>query len=54
MKETMKNCPFCNGDDIEVSSNATDNYSCFCNECGAQGPSGETEEEAKELWNKRA
>ena len=58
----IKRCPFCGG---EARTNGiyweneaedwVDDYSVvMCTECGAMGPKCQEEEEAIELWNRRA
>lgn len=56
--EEIKRCPFCNGKaktDSIYWGNEEDDYSVVvCTECGAMGPKCQTEEEAIEMWNRRA
>ena len=52
----LKPCPFKHtgfSDGLVVISNRVKQYSVLCDICGAEGPTGETEEESIELWNKR-
>ena len=57
----MKVCPWCGNTNLEVQRidgeqwlglRNADVYSVFCNQCGATGPVGDNEKQAKELWEK--
>jgi len=53
----LKECPFEHigfSGGLVVVSNGIEQYFVLCDICGAEGPSGKTEEEAIELWNKRS
>lgn len=56
MSKTVKLqfCPFCGNTDLEVvtCSDWTTHY-VSCSDCGTEGPSGKTESEAIEKWDKR-
>jgi len=43
-------CTFCKSTDISTTSCGIEQYSVFCNGCGAEGPTGKDEEEAENLW----
>ena len=47
-----KNCPFCGS---ENWSGFVSDQGCYyeCDDCLARGPYGNTEEEAREKWNRR-
>ena len=46
----LKPCPFCGGDELEI----LDSPCVFCGICGADGPIGETEDDAIKCWNNSA
>lgn len=46
-------CPFCKGDSKTAWHLGT-YWTVVCNKCLCQGPRAKTEEEAIELWNRRA
>jgi Lar family restriction alleviation protein len=48
-----KPCPFGGHADIQVMNFFTW-FAMVCNECGANRPMADTEEEAGTLWNERA
>lgn len=55
MSETMKTCPFCGGV-AKLKVPGYEHYSpCWvkCTQCGAEGPTKSSEEEAEKGWNKR-
>lgn len=60
--EEIKRCPFCNGkaNMHYVSASFDDDdmvyeyVAVICVDCGAMGPKCQTEEEAIEMWNRRA
>ena len=54
MATELKPCPFCGGEDFQVVGVYGEEYYVDCLTCTTCGPSGETEEEAIEAWNKRA
>ena len=54
MATELKPCPFCGGEDFQMVSVYGGEYYVDCLTCTACGPSGETEEEAIEAWNRRA
>lgn len=43
-------CPFCGSIDQNTSSNGIDSYFVVCGNCGAEGPTKDTEREAIEAW----
>ena len=49
-------CPFCGGSHIGLSVTEADKgrFWRYCNDCFAQGPEGASEDEAEELWGRRA
>ena len=49
----LKPCPFCGGRKLAVNG-WCEQYWVTCSECETEGPSGETQTEAKEAWNRRA
>lgn len=52
----VKNCPFCNSDDIRVDSEKQTNHTswyCSCGNCGAIGPFDLGWSGAVEMWNLR-
>lgn len=52
---SMKACPFCGSDNLHILSiDDTDNPIVRCNNCGSEGPTGDNEKDAVELWNGRA
>lgn len=61
-REKIRRCPFCKGeartDSIywgnEEEAWADDYSVVMCTKCGAMGPKCQTEEEAIEMWNRRA
>lgn len=48
----LKPCPFCQSSDLNMHRAL--GYFWRCNDCLAEGPIGETQKEADELWNRRA
>jgi Lar family restriction alleviation protein len=53
MRDDLKPCPFCGERDLIPTSNGFENFYIFCNQCGAEGPSGTTEKTAADVWNER-
>ena len=50
----MKACPFCKSVELGRYQNPADNKEhVFCRECEAEGPAGDTIEEAEKLWGER-
>ena len=50
----IDNCPFCGGQEHMMIMSSLDNYRWVtCKGCRAEGPIGNSVQEAKELWNKR-
>ncbi len=52
----LKPCPWCGC--LEINNYvqgviSAESHTCFCMDCGAEGPSAKSMEEAEELWNKR-
>lgn len=55
----LKPCPFCAFPKLEtvrqcVGSPARWEFVVVCHQCGAHGPSGDTEQEARTNWNRRS
>ena len=56
MSEELQPCPFKHegfSGGLVVVSNGVKQYSVLCDICGAEGPTGKTETEAIESWNRR-
>ena len=51
--ENLKPCPFCRWDDIEIDGNGDGKFWAVCNDCHAEGPVKDSEEEAVKYWNHR-
>jgi Lar family restriction alleviation protein len=52
---TIKPCPFCGHEDVEIDEVATHEYSVCCPECGCVGPVDTASPQyAITLWNVRA
>lgn len=52
----VKPCPFCGGSSQYVDSIGFDDkvqYFLCCRDCFCEGPTGDTEDHAKEWWNQR-
>ena len=49
----LKPCPFCGGRKLSVHG-WSNQYWVECYSCETEGPSGETQDEAIESWNRRA
>lgn len=52
----LKECPFCGSENVsreEYNIVGPGNNWVECHKCDAQGPSGDTPEEAAAAWNKR-
>ena len=47
-------CPFCDGSRASVLELDTDQWAVSCGSCGVIGPSGRTEVEAAQRWNRRS
>lgn len=56
MNKELKSCPFCGGTNIDCADAGykTDVWFVQCDDCGATFPHFDSEQEAKEAWNKRA
>ena len=54
MTNEIKPCPFCGDENIDTWDIRQEKYFCYCENCGCQGPTGKTEQEAIEAWNRRA
>lgn len=57
MEDHFLECPFCGeAVAISVSQVAIEDpwFMVFCQSCGAEGPQSDSEEKAKDNWNKRA
>ena len=52
MSDRLKPCPFCGSKDIKLCGNHRDSFWFRCKEC-ASIDSYDTEQEAKEAWNRR-
>ena len=50
---TLKPCPFCGSEELDIDFNAADKYFVYCIGCGASGRDERTIEKAKEVWNRR-
>jgi len=48
----LRPCPFCGASDLYVNSDIEPKF-VACNKCTAFGPTGATESQATERWNKR-
>lgn len=46
-------CPFCGGENMFRAGGDLCGYHIFCDDCFAESGTGETEEEAAEIWNHR-
>jgi hypothetical protein len=59
-KTGLKNCPFCNSDNIKLESNNDPYYpedftfSIICDDCLAMGGKANSQNQAKVLWNMRS
>lgn len=51
-EKALKNCPFCGGDDIECAATGVYWVKCHDPECGAEGPTRDSEAEAIAAWNR--
>ena len=50
----MYRCPFClKHRNLAMTSNGHEQHAVICDDCGAEGPVGKTEREAKRKWNNR-
>lgn len=54
MSVELKSCPFCGSEYISVPHNADINTWASCLACMADGPLGDTTQEAITAWNTRA
>ena len=59
MEHTLKPCPFCGHDDINVSEREHPyqegkGYFLWCDKCGAKTDVYDTEKKAIKKWNRRA
>ena len=50
----LKPCPFCGDTQLTIINVYGEDYYVHCDTCTTCGPSGETEQEAIEAWNRRA
>lgn len=57
MESKLMPCPFCGGDDCELTEKVNykfgTSYFCGCPDCGVYTDYCETKEEAIERWNRR-
>lgn len=56
MSETLKNCPFCGGNDIEILTYEEEYHTrnvAECMDCGARGVVSSSIDDAIETWNTR-
>ena len=53
MSEELKSCPFCGGENVELSTSIRSQY-VQCNECNAFGPDGRDSRQAVCGWNTRS
>ena len=58
-KIEFRTCPFCDGDEIMIERVAPEYvtsgyYYCRCQDCGSQGETCKTREQAIKAWNTRA
>lgn len=51
----LKPCPFCGGTDLSIETFELDNTIQYvlCGDCQCEGPAGNGNQEAAELWNWR-
>lgn len=49
----LKDCPFCNGNDVEVLINNDFHFAVFCHHCCCSGPIMDSRKDAIKSWNKR-
>ena len=55
--DSLASCPFCGNFDLEAEQDdgsAEETWVVWCERCNARGPMGETEAEARELWDTRS
>lgn len=48
---TLKQCPFCQSNNVSVLDDGFSRYSVECSDCMCSGPPSDTEEEAIRRWN---
>ena len=53
MTDELKPCPFCGGDDLEVTDMDGDHY-VLCHGCALEAPFHDSRAEAVAAWNRRA
>ncbi len=55
MSTTIKPCPFCGSDDLEVCApdDVFDHWYVSCNRCTSFGPPSQSEDDATKRWNQR-
>lgn len=53
-QDDLAACPFCGSIDQDTSSNGYENHFVVCNNCGAEGPSRTSEEDAITAWFTRS
>ena len=46
-------CPFCSSSELTLIDLGLGDLWCVACVCGSQGPTGQTTDEARELWSKR-
>lgn len=46
-------CPYCGNQSCDLCHYINETFAIICNGCDAEGPAGQSEAGALELWNKR-
>ncbi len=53
-QDDLAACPFCGSINQDASSNGMESHFVVCQDCGAEGPAKDTEQEAITAWFTRA
>lgn len=53
-QDDLAACPFCRSINQDTSSNGMESHFVVCQDCGAEGPAKDTEQEAITAWFTRA